>query len=180
MTSPNYGALYIAFISLWFVYLKLNYLFQPLTAEETYQYENLSKAHYADFYRSVPNARKTRDLVPSNNSNIEWLSPSDMKKALGDFEDPSEFFTNLGKESEQQNIQTYNNLTLCQERSDVNLMNNLNLPLMPLEEEDKDALSLPEELKDFQAESSLNLTDGDALELLNNVVIKEDLEDGKD
>lgn len=160
---------------------------QPLSAEEVFRYENLSKAQYADFYRTVPGAAQKRQSNETeslgSDSSFDWLSSSDMKTALNDIADQGDaFFPLLGlkdgepaaQQQQQQPVQTYNNLTLCQHEHGV--VNDVRLSAAPEPEppvNSSDAQSgLPEEFRDFP---TLHLPEGE--QLLNDETVRADLQE---
>ncbi|CAD5226260.1 unnamed protein product [Bursaphelenchus xylophilus] len=136
-----------------------------LSTEETFQYEDLAKAQFADFYHQIPNVQKTKSRTP------EWLSPTNMAKALGDLQDPSECFNNL---KDTPHSSSYSDLTLCQEQN--MLVNDVNLGV-EREVSDVEEEELPEEFKDFDTSTSLNLSWSETSQVLNDEQVRADLGD---
>ncbi|KAI6187129.1 BZIP domain-containing protein [Aphelenchoides besseyi] len=126
--------------------LKEKQMLQPLTHEETFRYENLSKCHYADFYRVVPSAASKRwesaatSTSTSGYSDVseQYRPTSPSKSNISNFDEKeaADFFSNLAKQSlleemnsvnvePQPQLQTYSNLTLCADQSA--LVNNVSM-----------------------------------------------------
>ncbi|KAI6175879.1 BZIP domain-containing protein [Aphelenchoides bicaudatus] len=123
-------------------------LFTGLTNEENFRYENLSKAHYVDFYRTVPPAAAKRwQSASAANSTSDYsnntdqfprpMSPAKSNISSFDENEAASFFSNLAKQSMMeenrqqrqmqapQQLPTYSNLTLCTDQSGV--LNNVSL-----------------------------------------------------
>ncbi|KAI6217567.1 BZIP domain-containing protein [Aphelenchoides fujianensis] len=131
--------------------LKEKQLLQPLTHEENFRYENLSKCHYADFYRAVPPAASKRweSAAASSSSggfsnataDLQFRPASPAKSNITSFSnfdesEAADFFSNLAKQSlleeaaiasanQPPAFQPYSNFTLCADQS--GLLNNASL-----------------------------------------------------
>ncbi|CAD5219522.1 unnamed protein product [Bursaphelenchus okinawaensis] len=143
-------------------------MFGTLSTEEAYQYEDLAKAQFADFYQQLPGFKKGNQR--------EWLSPNDMKRVLGDLQDNSECFNNL---KDTAHSSSYSDLTLCQGENMI--VNDVHFGVDHLEEQISDTETevegLPEEFKDFDKSTSLNLSMEDSSQILNDEQVRADLGD---
>ncbi|KAI6218701.1 BZIP domain-containing protein [Aphelenchoides fujianensis] len=123
----------------------------PLTHEENFRYENLSKCHYADFYRAVPPAASKRwesaagssssGGFSNASSDLQFRPASPAKSNITSFSnfdesEAADFFSNLAKQSlleeaaiasanQPPAFQPYSNFTLCADQS--GLLNNASL-----------------------------------------------------
>ncbi|KAH7731055.1 Protein SKN-1 c [Aphelenchoides avenae] len=153
-------------------------LFGPLSSEENFLYENLSKAHYTDFYRNVAAAPKEYQVGssqqyqfddPLSNSPSSSRAVSDYPRKTSLFEthhesNPEDFFASLAKETFDETplppaeaLEVFSNVTLCDNQSP--LMNNVTLSqAVPVNTTNATSVIQEQLSTDFAAASAYNQT----------------------